>query len=296
MTNSPPDVDRIWEAMLDDPAPPLPAAHEVLTVARTTARRRAAWAVAGSGIAGAVVIASVAAGVAFVGDPRAAPAPPAEVAGSPALTQQAPPPPQPPPLLTAPSQDAAHAHGTQNGAILMAAVPPGLTGVLQQSAIGSDSPAATWQVENGAEYASTVDVVLTNGHADGAVSVTIHGGLTGLGEDVCAKVVSDLVSVSAPGCEIVNVGGVPIRVFSTHDADRGDVTMAVRLLDGGLLYVEAQQGIPAFHAGSEVPPDGSVHTPDGKHTMLGGWPALPAVPFAKSALATIAANPALLPS
>ncbi len=291
MTNSTPDVDRIWEAMLDDPAPPLPAADEVLTVARRSARRRAAWAVAGSGLAGAVVIASVAAGVAFVGDPRATPAPPAEVAASPAVTQ-----PAPPPLLTAPSKDAAHAHGTQNAAILMAAVPPGLTGVLEKLSTGTDSPAATWQVENRAEYTSTVDVVLTTGHADGAVSVTIHGGLTGLGEDVCAKVVSDLLAVSAPGCEIANVGGVPIRVFSTHDADRGDITTAVRLLDGGLLYVEAMQGIPAFHAGSEVPPDGSVHVPDGKHTMLGGWPALPAVPFSKSALATIAANPALLPS
>jgi hypothetical protein len=69
----------------------------------------------------------------------------------------------------------------------------------------------------------------------------------------------------------------------------------VRLLDGGLLTVQTYQGIPSHQAGGDIPPDGTVHASHGEHSILGGWPALSAVPLTTAQLATIAANPALLP-
>jgi hypothetical protein len=139
-----------------------------------------------------------------------------------------------------------------------------------------------------------VDVVVTDGRADGMVTVILEGGLTGLGTDLCAQVVTDLLQPGPPGCETVTVNGIPIRVVTMHD-DRGEVNEAVRLLDGGLVLVQAQQGIPPVHVGSDALPDGAVGAPDGKHTSLGGSPALPAVPLTKAQVAALAADPDLLP-
>ena len=288
MTSNAPDVDRILELMLDDPAPPLPTAHEVLASARRAYRRRTAFAVAGSGLAVTAVVATIAAGVALTGSGAAAPS---RAAGE---LPAAAPPQQRQPLPVAPGMDAARAHGTRNAAIIMAAIPPGLTGVVQQAS--ANSPAATWQwdIRGKSRYGSLVDVVVTDGRADGMVTVTLEGELTGLGTDLCAQVVTDLLQPGPPGCEIVTVNGIPIRVVTMHD-DRGEVNQAIRLLDGGLLFVQAQQGIPAFPADDHVPPDITVGTPDGNHTSLGGSPALAAAPLTKAQVAALAADPDLLP-
>jgi hypothetical protein len=286
MTDRGTELDQVWQTMLEEPGPPMPTAREALTVARTASRRRLA-AVAGAGLAGtvAVAVAAVTAGMALAGTGRTTPALPDPPAAAPASATVA------RPLPVAPSREAAHAHGKRNGAILTAAVPAGYTGVLQNLG-GADSPAATWQLERGTRYVSTVDVVVTTGRADGMLSVSIQGGVTGV-HDLCAKAVSDYLS-APPGCHVVSVDGVPIRLVSTHD-DRGEVTTAIRLLDGGFLTVEAQQGIPAYHGDGQTPPDAVVHQTDHDHTILGGWPPLPAVPLSTAQVAALATNPGLLP-
>lgn len=291
MINGTDDIDRMWRAMLDEAAPALPSAHETLDVARRS-RRRSVLAVAGAGLASAVVLAAASIGAAavLVGGDGVAPAPADPMAAPPAATSAAPV--QPPPLPPAPNPEAAQAHGKRNSEVLTAAAPAGLTAVVDWMSAGS--PAATWRIESGPEYVSTVHVVLTTGQADGMVSVDIHGGLSGLGTDLCADTVTSHLAPASPGCDIVTVNGVPIRVFSTHD-ERGDVNTAVRLLDGGLLVVRAQQGIEAYQPEDHVPPDGHVGIRDGKHSILGGWPALPAVPLAPEQVAALAADPALLP-
>src|SRR5687767_14782507 len=111
-TNSP--VGRVWAAMLETPGPPLPTAEETLQTARTSRRRGMALAVAASGLASVLVIASVAVAAPLVGSRPDAPTPGEPVIGAPAAPRQQPP---------APDWEEADAHGAQIGAILLAAVP-----------------------------------------------------------------------------------------------------------------------------------------------------------------------------
>jgi hypothetical protein len=290
------DVEQVWAAMLEAPAPPLPTAEEVLLKARTNRRRRAGLAVAGSALATAAVAAAVAVVAGLVGpqaagglaDPRPDAPPPVAPAEVP-----------PAPLPAAPTWEVADDHGDEIGAILLAALPSGYTGLLQQ--LSTDGPAGTWLLGGGPAYASGVDVVVTTGAADGMLSTAIYGGIDPLGDDICAAAVTaylrNLYSDEYPStCEMVLINGVPVRLSSTHDAERGDVNRAIRLLDGGLVIVEAQQGIPVHQADDSPPPDASADPPaSGEHSILGGWPALPAVPLTTAQLAAIAADPGLLP-
>jgi hypothetical protein len=296
MTYNGNDVDRVWAAMLEAPAPPLPTAEDTLHHARTSRRRRAAWAVGGSGLASALVVAVAAAGVALFG-PQAATgvaegAPEVDVPVAPRELPLAPPP-------AAPTWEEADDHGEEIGAILLAAVPSGYTGLLQR--LSTDGTAGTWLVRSGPEYSSGVMVIVTTGSADGMLSTAIYGGIDPLGDDICSPTATAylqrLYSNAYPStCDAVTVNGVQIRLSSTHDAERGDVNRAIRLLDGGVLIVEAQQGIPVYRADDSPPPDASADPPaSGEHTILGGWPALPAVPLTTAQLAAIAANPGLLP-
>jgi hypothetical protein len=296
MTYTGNDVDRVWAAMLEAPAPPLPTAEETLRRVRTDRRRRAAWAVGGAGLASAMVVAAVAAGVALFG-PQAAdvPADREPDVAAPIGPAEAPLAPVP----AAPTWAEADDHGDEIGAILLAAVPSGHIGLLQR--LSTDGPAATWQVEGGPKYASSVYVIVTTGHADGLLKSSIHGGLDPLGEDICSPAATaflmQMYSSTYPAtCDVVIVNGVQIRLSSTHDAEHGDVNRATRLLNGGILTIEAEQGIPEYYADDSLPPDAPARPgTDGDHSILGGWPALPAVPLTTAQLAAIAANPGLLP-
>ncbi len=288
MITNEPDIHRVWAAMLDDPAPPLPMATESLSAARSSARHHTVFALAAAGVAGAVVVATVGVGLAFGGH-RATPAPvvPGASSVAPSPTRQlAPPPP-------APGQQAADQHGKQNAALLMSAVPAGLTGLVQEASPGT--PAWTWQFGTTSEYASTVYVVLTTGHADGLLSATIRGGMSDVGTDPCAPKVTKLAAPTGTGCEVVDIDGVPIGLVASHN-ERGQVITAIRLLAGGLLYVEAQQGIVRHQADGTRPPDATTTGNHGRqHDILGNWPALPAPPLTAQQVTALTANPGLLP-
>jgi hypothetical protein len=289
MTSNEPDIHRVWAAMLDDPAPPLPTAAETLSAARGSARRTV-FALAAAGAAGAVVIATVGVGLALGGGHRAAPAPIAPAASRPAAPSPSRPPVPPPP---APGQEAADKHGKQTAALLMGTVPAGLTGLVQEASPGS--PAWTWQFGYTSEYASTVYVVLTTGQADGELSASIRGGMSDLGTDLCSPKVTKLETpAGTTGCDVVDVDGVAIRVAVTHN-ERGEVITAIRMLAGGLLVVQSQQGIEPHQADGNPPPDAKTGTRNRQHSMLGGWPALPAPPLTTEQVAALAANRGLLP-
>jgi hypothetical protein len=290
MNDTEPDVDRLWSAMLAGAdEPPLPTATAIVAAGRRRSRLKTgatagATAAVALGVAGAAVLAGAPAA-----GPAQSPAAPALSAASTATAPTSAPPPARP---AAPTWQAAHAHGARSGKVLLAAVPAGLTGTLQDLST-DDSPAATWQVRGGPEYISTVYVVVTTGTADGMLSVLTFGGRPDPGTDPCAAALSTVVSM--PNCTTTTVGGVPIGVSSTTEPGRGQVNTAVRLLDGGVLVVQAQQGIPRHKAdnGSELPPDAVASTAE--HGILGGRPPLPAPPLSTTELATLAANPALLP-
>jgi hypothetical protein len=289
MITNEPDIDRVWSAMLDHPAPPLPTADETLSAARGSARRTT-LAFAAAGVAGAVVVATVGVSLALgqhqASDPSVIPGASTPSVGPSPARPLVPPPP-------APGQAAADQHGKQNAALLMGAVPAGLTGLVQEASPGS--PAWTWQFGNTSEYASTVYVVLTTGRADGELSVTIRGGTSGLGTDPCSPTVTKLAAPGATGCEVVDVDGVAIGVVVSHNG-RGQVITAIRMLAGGLLIVDAQQGIEQHTADGNRPPDAkTTGTHKRDHDILGNWPGLPAPPLTVQQVTTLAANPGLLP-
>jgi len=290
MTGNEPDIDRVWAAMLDDPAPPLPTASETLSAARGAARRRTVFALAAAGAAGAVVVATVGVGLAFGNLQSTSPSViPAASPPSVAPTPSRPPVPPPP----APSQDAADRHGQQNAALLMGAVPAGLTGLVQEASPGS--PAWTWQLGDTAEYVSTVYVVLTTGQADGELSAMIRGGTSDLGTDPCSPRVTRLATPATTGCEVVDVDGVAIGVVVSQNS-RGQVITGIRMLAGGLLVVESKQGIDQHTPDGSRPPDAKkTGTSKRDHDILGNWPGLPAPPLTVQQVAALAANPGLLP-
>ena len=288
MITNEPDIDRVWAAMLDDPAPPLPTANEALSAARRSARRTT-FAFAAAGVAGAVVAATVGVSLALghqVPDPSVVPGTSAPSVGARPARPLVPRPP-------APGQAAADQHGKQNAALLMGAVPAGLTGLVQEASPGS--PAWTWQFGYTSEYSSTVYVVLTTGQTDGELTATIRGGMSDLGTDPCSSKVTKLEAPGATSCEVVDVDGVAIGVVVSQNA-RGQVITAIRMLAGGLLIVGSQQGIEPHQADGTRPPDAkTTGTHKRDHDILGNWPGLPAPPLTVQQVTALAANPGLLP-
>src|SRR5262249_43373673 len=153
-----------------------------------------------------------------------------------------------------------------------------------------ESVASTWRLESGSQYVSTVDVVLTDGTADGLLSATIHGGLTGVGTDPCAPPIRQLLD--GTGWEGTTVGGRPVGLASVQDPGRRRVDTAVRLLDGGLLTLESAQRIPPHDGNGDAPPDAVAQATTAPHTILGGRPGLPAPAFTAAQLAAIVVDPA----
>jgi hypothetical protein len=175
----------------------------------------------------------------------------------------------------------------------MGAVPAGLTGLVQEASPGS--PAWTWQFGDTPEYASTVIVVLTTGQADGELSAMIRGRTANLGADPCSPKVTKLAAPVTTGCQVVDVDGVAIGVVVSHNT-RGEVITAIRMLAGGFLVVQSQQGIDKHTPDGNRPPDAkktAAHKRD--HDILGNWPGLPAPPLTAQQVTALAANPGLLP-
>ncbi len=279
------DVKEICELTLDVPKPPLRDPADALAIARRSARRRDRLAVAAAGVA-VVAAASAAAVIApavTASDADRTPAPPvaatSPIAAAPAV----------------PSQEAGHAHGRHIAQILIDAVPAGYTAVPEYSFTDGD-PTATWLRQSPPEsYVSITSIVVSAGGHEGLLQAFIlRDGVAAPAGDLCSNALAariDPIFGAGTDCRVVMVDGVPIRVTQRIDPDVGAMTIAVRILQGGLLAVTSSQGRWAFDPNSELRPD-AAGTPG---------PVTPAPPRLDRSvvtgpqLAEIAGNPAMLP-
>jgi len=276
------EVKELCDLALDVPAPPLPPAADVLSAARRAAARRTGMAVAGYGLAVAAVVAAGARlavpGLAGRGaGGRARPG----GSGAPAAAA----PGQPPP---APDVTTAAGHAPAITRVLLDAVPAGYTGRPDEHGTG------LWlrKVTEGG-YVLLTRVFVSAGGGDGTLDaiVTFDGQPVPAGDLCGADVAARLGEPAGVACETVVVNGVPVRVTTEHDAERGEVKGAARFLSGGLVRVTSAQGVADYHPDDGLPPD--AHRSGG--TTGTHRPPLAAPAFSSAQVAAIAANPALLP-
>ena len=282
------DVKQICELALDVPPPPLREPAEALAIARRSARRRDRLAVVATA-AGVVAVASVTAAVVTVDSPTEGRSSAPVAAAERSVAQRA------APTATVPSREAAHAHGRQIAQILLDAVPPGFEAAPEYSTEDGD-PTSTWMLESPSNaYVSTTSIVVSDGGREGLLQAFIlRDGKPALGGDLCSNEVADRIDPilgSATVCQVVVVGGVPIRVTSRNDPDIGATVTAVRLLQGGLLAVMSAQGRWTFDSSDELPPDAARSPAAAPATA----PDLTSPVFTAEQVAAIAGNPAMLP-
>jgi hypothetical protein len=107
--------------------------------------------------------------------------------------------------------------------------------------------------------------------------------------DLCAPA---LVLVQGASCDVIVVGGVPIQVVTSWDAERGQEITATRFLRGGALSVISWQGVPTYEADSEVPAD--AHGKPDRSGQQAHRPMLPAPMLEAQQVAALAGDPAML--
>ncbi len=272
------DVRYLCESTLDVDAPPLRAAEEVLAIAARSAARRDRVVAASVGLAGVTVVAALVTPALLPGPVTSLPAP-AAPATSAVVSAAAP----------VPSASAPATHDRLVYDLLVAALPAGYTG-------RSRYPFAVWSREPirldqaapaGPLYIQlTATVVVSDGRGEGQLwAALVSDGNPAPTGDLCA-----LPDVGRD-CRVVDVAGVPVRVGVEDDGQGGDVLVARRYLQGGYLTVVAQRGVPAYSAGTDLPPDAV----GGRQRQPGGKPALAAAFLSLEQVAALAGNPAMLP-
>ncbi len=283
------DVKEICALALEVPAPPPRTSAEALMLARRANRRRDLGLVAASGVAVVVTLAAVA-GTALLlpGTHRGGPPVTAPVAvpvrpAAPAVAVPVPP---------VPSKDAAQANAGRMQHLLLAAVPAGYTGAPEYP-----EPANMWLVEAARDkYAMLSGVVVSAGGGAGLLQAYLfRDGVAAPSGDLCSAAVTarlaPVIGGAGAPCQVYQIGGVPVRVTTEQDPERGgQVVTAVRLLDGGFLSVVAQQGTVVYQPSSaDLPPDAARVPAPGDQK-----PPLPTQPFPARQVAALAGDPARL--
>jgi hypothetical protein len=284
------DVRDICERLLDEPAPPARDAEQVLGAARRSARR-ARLAVAGSGVAALAVVA-VGAGLVVPGAPWWSASPGGAVGGvgtarsGPPSAVVQPPPEQPPARASA-------AHGRQMDRVLMRAVPPGVTGRSRTMISDNTTVYPPPKPGEGILLAAHAWVRMEADGREGELLATIMvDGKPDRTGDLCAAQPDAAQDDPAQlSCEVLDVGGVPVRVTTERDAERGLVVVGTRFLRGGFLMVSSAQGVPVYEPETDLPPD----APSWRKGEAPRKPPLTAPPLTAYEVAVIAADPAMLP-
>jgi hypothetical protein len=254
------DVKELCEQALDGPEPPLRDATEILAMARHATRARDRRRV----VYGLAAVTALAAGALIVPEvivaaPR--PAPPATVVSPPS-----------PPVATVPLPPVEQAvdHMPHILGLLAQALPAGHS--LMQIDRSGDS---AWYADLADDsYVVISSVLVSSGTGTGALRVIIRGDRPGPPEDLCEPEIS--AGFAAPAgaqCWQTLIDGGPIWTITGEDESRGQVNAASRVLDGGYLTVVAQQAVDR-----DDPP-----------------PPLARAPFSVADLATLVADPAMLP-
>jgi hypothetical protein len=295
------EVKEICAAMLDAPEPPIRAGEEVYFAARRATRQRTARRLVGggAGLAGLVAVALVAAG-ALTG-PRATPQPDA-VAGPSRLAPAN----RTPNMLAAaqtvlpdlPAAGQVTAHGDQMYRILFAAVPAGYHA--ERRYPGGNAP-SLWFLPNGsasidtAAYVATADVTIQADGREGGLAASVWGDRqpapTG---DLCSADVNtrmDRILGAADSCQVIIIGGLPMRVTTHHDPEQVEVINATWFVRNGFVTTSYRQGLPKYQPDTQLPPD--AKKPGGRVPQY--LPPLAHPLFTADQVAHIAANPDLLP-
>jgi hypothetical protein len=178
-------------------------------------------------------------------------------------------------------------------AILTAAVPPGYT-----SRPRYDDPTSTWLLEGQPpnQYSTSTDVVTAADGREGLLQAYVVRDYRPFPSgDMCSAVVAARTARMFGGqdaaCEAFVINGIPIRVTTEQDPERGEVKTGFRLLDAGMLAVVSQQGLVSYSSDADPPPD-AAHTPGPGSDHK---PPLTTSMLSSRDVAAIAANPAMLP-
>jgi hypothetical protein len=185
---------------------------------------------------------------------------------------------------------AAHSHAL--AAVLKAAVPPGYT-VANVNGLSDDKTVYSRKLRlkpNEKLLSAFTQVKIAAGGGEGQLKAVIM-------YDGKPYPKGDLCSPKLPGaepalpCEVVTVDGVQIKVTRDHNADEGEVIVAVRFLEGGRLIVSSSQGIGQYEPDGALPPDAVNKKPGGDEHR----PPLAEPPLSAPQVAELAADPAMLP-
>jgi len=306
------EVQEICIAMLDEPEPPMRAGEEALGVAKRATRRRTAGRLLGAGtgaagLAGLVAAALIAPGLHAAAtrpgpsDPQADPAAPAQQVPNMVAAAQT-------TLPDLPSADQAAAHGDQIYRILLNAVPAGY-----QAERGAGDGTSLWLLHLGnphggaapnasgtvdpeaAPYVATADLLLKADGREGGLAASVWGdhrpAPTG---DLCSAEVNarmDPIFGAAESCQVIVVGGLPMRVTTHHDPEELEVVNATWFVHNGFVTVTSQQGVPKYQPDTQLPSD----APPVGGRLPQYLPPLQRPALTPQQVATIAANPDLLP-
>jgi hypothetical protein len=307
------DVKEICAVMLAEPEPPMRSGSQAWSHACRATRRRAArrWlGTGGVGLAAVAAAALVAPGLPGPGQltapgggrgagpdgQAAAPAPNMVAAAQTTL-----------PDLPTPAQ--IEAHGNQIYGILTGSASPGYRAERRW-----DGPISGWYISDGHQpklqqpepktpdlsewaYFAAASVVLEAGGREGDLSAYVFGdhrpAPTG---DLCSADVNERMHrVLGPpeSCQVITIGGLPVRVTTKRNPEELFVIEATWFVRNGFVTVRTAQGVPDYkkYADDQRPPDAPA---TGGHVRA-HRPPLAQPPFTPEQVASIAANPDLLP-
>jgi hypothetical protein len=146
-----------------------------------------------------------------------------------------------------------------------------------------------------AQYAAMANVLIRSEGRQGEISAVVWGDRkpapTGdmCGAEVNARV--DQVLAAAGTCEVITIGGLPIRVTTHTDPERLKVVDATWFVRNGFVTVSAAQGVPYYQPDSNRPAD----APPSGGEIPENLPPLVNAVFTPQQVAAIAAEPDLLP-
>ena len=257
------EVRMVCAQMLDGSEPPLRDADEILQIARRSNRRR--------GYRTATVVAATVAlltGSVIVGSGLFGVRPPPW-----------------PDAASVPAARAAASHGRMMAQEMLAAVPPEYAAVPETTFSGNDVvyPPVSQAGAPPRILAGAVVRVFSGPREGQLYAYLIHDGQPVPRGDLCAPSL-DPAGRTGARCEVRHLGGIPIRIVTYTDPQRGQVIEATRFLREGRLTVGADQGVPSDlrrYLGTEIYQPGQ---------------SLPGLPVDADGIATLAADPAMLPA
>jgi hypothetical protein len=292
------EIKEICAVLLDEPEPPLRAGEEVFTRARRATRRRTLLT---AGTAAAALTAVAATALIAPGAPAGS-----GVVAGPSASQPAD---RAPDMMAAartvlpdlPTAEQIQAHGDEIYRILFAAVPPGYQA---ERRFGDGDNPSLWFIGDGsggrpdlatAPYTASADLVVRADGREGGLAATVWADRqpapTG---DLCSPQVDARMNPifgPAESCQVITIGGLPMRVITQHDAEELAVIHATWFVRNGFVTVSSRQGLrkyqPDTHRPSDAPTSGGL-VPTYRPPLQGPL-------FTARELAVVAANPDLLP-